>query len=215
MLVRDGMTSPVITTTAETKLLDVGEILAEKRIHQLPVVDSQGRLIGIITDRDVRDALAVGGFEKRTVASAMTADPESVRPQDTLEDAILLLREKRFGALPVVDDQQRVVGLFARFDGLRVLTEVLGVDQPGSRLDIAIQDSAEELPKAIAILAQNEVQVISAVLSRRKDKEGRRLYLRLKSIDTRPLERLMIAAGLRVVGPTGDPNGTDAAKGKH
>ncbi|MCC7407621.1 MAG: CBS domain-containing protein [Phycisphaeraceae bacterium] len=201
MLVRDGMTSPVMTTTPDALLPGVDDQMAERRVHQLPVVDAGGKLIGIITARDVGLAMAAGGFEKRTVESAMTTEPVTLRPSDTLEHALTLLLRERFGAMPVVDEQGRVVGIFARHDCLKVLSNVLGLEEAGSRVDVEIAKPADELAKALTTLAGHDAQIISAILSNRQGQGARTLYVRLRTIDPGPMRRKLGEAGLKVVEP--------------
>ncbi|MBI1335940.1 MAG: CBS domain-containing protein [Phycisphaera sp.] len=201
MLIRDGMTRPVVTVAPEMLLPGVASMLRDNRIHQLPVVDGEGVLVGIVTDRDVRDARAVDGFDNRSVQSIMTPNPVSVRETDTLEDALLLLHRRRFGALPVVDTKNRVVGIFARHDCLRVLVEVLGLEQPGSRIELHIDKADDDLCKAVGVLGKLEASLVSAVVTREHTGEGRRVYLRLQTIDPTPARKAMQRSGLRVIEP--------------
>jgi acetoin utilization protein AcuB len=106
------------------------EIMVAHRLNQLPVL-ADGQLVGIITDRDLRDAFP-SVFEssarfapQRPAASTdpkeihveevMTANVLTLRPQDSLIDAARLMRRERVGAVPIVDGQ-RVVGLLTRSD---------------------------------------------------------------------------------------------------
>jgi len=201
MFVRDGMSTDITCTTPDANLLQVSELLDQKRVHQLPVVDPTGRLVGIVTDRDTRDASARGDFAKCKVESVMTEDPITISADDTLEDALMLLHKKRFGALPVVDEDQRVVGIFTRHDCLSVLVDMLGISEPGSRLDLHIDDPAVQLCRAMSLIAKHDATLVSAVLTRERGQSGRRLYVRMQTIDPTPIEKAMKRAQIEVLDP--------------
>ncbi|MBW4040914.1 MAG: IMP dehydrogenase [Acidobacteria bacterium] len=106
-----GMITHPVTTTPDATVADVDRLCAHFRVSGLPVVDADGRLVGIVTNRDIR---FVSPFEKETtkVAEVMTKQPlvtakEGVHP----DDAIGLLAQHRIEKLPLVDDQGRLTGL--------------------------------------------------------------------------------------------------------
>jgi acetoin utilization protein AcuB len=106
--------------------------MAKHRVNQLPVLDNE-RLIGIVTDRDIRDAYPTSMMinrgeeidqfaEKITVEEVMTRDIFVVRPETPLLQAVGLLRKHRIGSLPVVQNKQ-LAGIITRSD---ILDFVLG-----------------------------------------------------------------------------------------
>jgi arabinose-5-phosphate isomerase len=82
------------------------------------VTDAQGRLIGLVTDNDLRRALKTGGLDGRTAAQVMNARPASIRVDKMAMDAVELMtdRERPFSVLPVVDNRGRAVGLIQVHD---------------------------------------------------------------------------------------------------
>jgi IMP dehydrogenase len=106
-----GMITHPVTTTPDATVADVDRLCAHFRVSGLPVVDGDGKLVGIVTNRDIR---FVSPFEKETtkVAEVMSKQPlvtamEGVHP----DDAIGLLAQHRIEKLPLVDDQGRLTGL--------------------------------------------------------------------------------------------------------
>lgn len=109
-------------------------LLEEHRINQLPVV-TNGRLVGIVTDRDLRDAWSVANANARArkpgeiasdripVKAVMTANASTVSPNDSLEKAAELMRQKRIGALPVVE-RGHLRGIITRSDILDAFLEL-------------------------------------------------------------------------------------------
>jgi len=105
------------------------ELLVRHNIGSLPVVETDGRLVGIFTERDVLRGLHRRGdaFCHAPIAQVMTSDPVCCEPNDTVHDAIGRMSEHQIGQLPVVHDDQ-VVGLVSVGDLVRVLHEAAEED---------------------------------------------------------------------------------------
>jgi len=134
MLVEDAMTDPVLTLTPEQTLSDAISLLRSKRIRHLPVVD-ETKLVGIVTDRDVKKATpsVLSGVQQEEyenalvtikVAQLMTRDPITVTRKSKLKIAVEIFIEKKVGALPVVDNGN-LVGILTEIDILRVAHDLL------------------------------------------------------------------------------------------
>lgn len=126
--VKNWMGRPAVTITADAACREAIDLMKARTIRHLPVVD-QGRLVGIVTDRDLRHVLldpaiqdrlgqAVEILESRTVRDVMTWAVISVGPQTGLRQAARLMYEQKIGALPVVH-AGRVVGVLTERDVLR------------------------------------------------------------------------------------------------
>ncbi|HYJ15613.1 MAG TPA: CBS domain-containing protein [Candidatus Limnocylindria bacterium] len=133
MKVVDLMThDPLTVGTAET-VGKADELMGENNIRQVPVVNGR-ELVGIVTDRDVRaflsDALlakpeARERALKTSVGDIMTTEPLFISPDDDLKDAVEILIEQKFGAIPVVDAAEGLVGIVSYVDVLRLYLERL------------------------------------------------------------------------------------------
>jgi acetoin utilization protein AcuB len=135
--VEEWMTMEVATAKPRDSVAHARALLEERRINQLPVVVN-GRLVGIVTDRDLRDAVGAGMVataeatgarpERLTpdsipVEAVMTAKAMFVRPGDTMEKAAALMRRERIGALPVIEGRA-LRGIITRSDVLRAFLEL-------------------------------------------------------------------------------------------
>ena len=127
------MTSNPVTLEPSNTIGEAEEIMNEQSIRQLPIV-SKRELLGIITDRDIRSFLSgrlFGAPEERDVAmntkiaAVMTTKPVSVAPDDDLSDAIELLIEGKIGGIPVIDDEEGIVGIVTYVDLLRCFLNLL------------------------------------------------------------------------------------------
>jgi CBS domain-containing protein len=117
MYVDRHMSSPAVTIGEDTTLADARSILEEHGFRHLPVIDGEGSLRGIVTDRDIRSALPsrIGGAVNdeallqrlggTPVKEIMTPAPHSLTLSSTLDDALFVLEREKIGALPVVDGE--------------------------------------------------------------------------------------------------------------
>jgi acetoin utilization protein AcuB len=129
------MTRTVTTVHSDGLVSGAVELMRSRRIRHLPVVDRGGRLVGIVTDRDLRQvvfdptvqarlARATDALRGLTVRDVMTWGAVSVTPATTVRDAAQLLHERKIGALPVVESD-RVVGILTERDVLATFREML------------------------------------------------------------------------------------------
>jgi CBS domain-containing protein len=134
MPVERWMRQPVVTIGLDTPVADAVTTMRERGIRHLPVVDGACRLVGIVTDRDLRHVIldvAVRGIDEAaspddlTVREVMTWGVVTVRPATDLREAARIMRERRLGALPVVDAAGQVVGILTERDLIDVLQVVL------------------------------------------------------------------------------------------
>lgn len=120
---RDVMTVDPETVSAESSLYDAASVMAELGVRHLPVTDATGRLIGMLSDRDVRTTLgdpmeALRGREDSdvTVADAMRADPLSESLETSVDALAMILADEKIGAIPIVDEGDRPVGIVSYVD---------------------------------------------------------------------------------------------------
>ncbi len=129
MIIRELMTGAVITAPPSMPIVDARSLMLKERIRHLPVTDVDGRLLGIVTDRDIRlnlpsKATSLSVWEinhllaKLTVGEVMTQSVISVGPDRPARDAAQLMVDHQIGALPV-EDTGRLVGIVTETDLLR------------------------------------------------------------------------------------------------
>lgn len=123
--VREFMDSEVPTLTADVDIHDAVAFLLDSRVTGAPVLDDGGRVVGIITEKDMLRLLTVGGPDGNpvagTVADYMTANPVTVTPDMNIYYAAGLFLHHAFRRLPVVSGDLRLVGAITRFDILRAI----------------------------------------------------------------------------------------------
>ena len=112
------MKRPVWSCYADDSLNAAAEIMWDNDCGCVPVTDAEGRLAGMITDRDVCMAAYLQGGPLRAlrVYSAMAKEVFSCRPETTTAEAEAIMREHRIRRLPVVDGETRLVGILSLSD---------------------------------------------------------------------------------------------------
>jgi acetoin utilization protein AcuB len=135
LLVRDWMTKDVITVDVKTPLPQAHTLMKQRRIRRVPVTDRDGRLVGIVTRGDVREAspsnaTSLSIYEvhyllaQLTVDAIMTRNPKTVTPDTSIKEAARIMLESKISGLPVVEND-RVVGIITESDIFRGLIERL------------------------------------------------------------------------------------------
>lgn len=136
--VSDWMTKPVVTIDPTTTLPEARDLMQAKRIRRLPVVED-GRLVGIVTDGDLRGASPSGAtdlsihelnylLEKLPVEKIMSTNPYTVSPYAGLTEAAKLMLEHKISALPVMDSDE-LVGIITESDIFRAFVD-LATEEP-------------------------------------------------------------------------------------
>jgi acetoin utilization protein AcuB len=185
MFVGRRMKRDLVTVQPGASLSEAARLLKANRIHHLPVVEGK-KLLGIVTDTDLRNATlrggaGEGGGEPRTVGEVMTRDVVTLSPGDTIDDAMLVLCRQRFGALPVVDGG-RLVGIVAKADVLAALLETLDIEGVGVRLEVILPRDMGEFTRLSATLRELPVEVRSLVLAPH-GKDRYAAFVRVATID--------------------------------
>lgn len=203
MFVGNHMTLDPVTVRPNTTVVRVAEIARHKSIRHLPVVDDAGRLVGMVTDRDIRSAVGYDPTQHLDlhVEEIMTPDPTTISADAPLEDAVIQMFKRRFGALPVME-QGRLVGIITRHDIVRAMYNLLGLDREGMRIEVALPDRKSDLAAALDAVRRCDGELISAIAARvRDDGSEPALYLRIAGASKHTVEDELCKAGLILLAP--------------
>ena len=148
MIVGNRMTKEPITVGPDDLLIRASHRMQAGGFRRVPVV-SEGKLIGIVTERDLREHH--GHLEHTKINGAMTENPLTVTPATTLEEATKILLERQVGGLPVVADG-RLIGIITASDILNAFLDVMGASHGGStRMDLVLEGEEHGLVEATRI----------------------------------------------------------------
>ncbi len=212
LLVKDSMTREVVALPPGTTAAEALTLCREKRIRHLPVLE-EGRLAGIVSDRDLRSAAPALGDPGRAEAlqnlqifDVMTRAVVITHPDDPIEEAANRMREKRIGCLPVVEDGD-LVGILTSSDVMETLVQLTGAHEPGSRLVASIPDRPGTLAGAAGIFGLLGINIVSVVAGPRQEpppgEQGlwRAAIFRIDTIDPTEAIEFLERAGYSVLWP--------------
>ena len=213
MFVSRSMTKGVITVDQEASIFEAQELMAQNDIRHLPVVDREQRLIGIVTDRDIRSALPYRYFKRSfersekeklsrlKVADIMTEEPISISPTYTIQDALLLIQDSKVGALPVIDEDRRVTGIISVRDLLRAFINVLGIGEPGTLLCILVEEKIGQLKKIVDAITEENISFGSVLVARYWDEDKRAVFPYLLTQNVAPVKKKLKKLGFTLLDP--------------
>ena len=172
---REKINRNPITIGPDASFYEARALIHDKGIRHLPVVDKNGRLLGIVTDRDIREAapsdatlLSVQELHyllgKLKISSIMTAREKLITiTSDTLiEEAVQLMHDHKIGCLPVVEGE-KLYGIFTETDALAHLVDVFGLKEKGTRLTVALEDKPGTMLQVLEVMKSRNVNIISIV----------------------------------------------------
>ena len=216
MFVTNFMSKKVTTVTPDMLLPQMKILLSKGDFRHLPVLDKSGKLTGILTDRDLRSAYPsalmdedervnyLNRFKKMTVREIMTEAVTRLTQSSTLDDALLQFDRSKVGALPVVDDEQKVVGILSVNDLLTAYKQLFGLGEKGSAL-IAVQDDRKPHPltRLTGVLEKKNVpfsRLIRDVHSETGTGSGL-IYVRVHTHNISGVHAALASAGFSTVTP--------------
>ncbi|MEM7736307.1 MAG: CBS domain-containing protein [Deinococcota bacterium] len=175
MLVKDWMTENPRAVSSRTRIIEAMQILRKEAYRRLPVVD-EGRLVGIVTDKDLREAsppnaTSLSIYELNYLVSKLRVDDVmhkalyTITPDTPVEEAALLMEEKKVSGLPVVVDASvddgELCGIFTITDMLRAFVTVLGLREGGTRVSVYMPDEPGLLAQVAGAAAPSNIVAVT------------------------------------------------------
>ena len=213
MFVSNHMKRKVITINSDASILDAQHLMAENEIRHLPVVDEDGGLVAIVTDRDIRSALPFnlqgkpGAHEEEDilvnikVSEIMTVDPKTISPMDTIQDALLLIQKTKVGAFPVVDRDKTLLGIISVRDLLSSFINVLGINEPGTLLCLLVEEKVGQLKKIVDAVTEEGISFGSVLVNKHWEKDKKAVFVYLLTNNVVRVKKKMTALGFALLDP--------------
>lgn len=210
MLVKERMTSPAMTVTPETSFQDALKLMRDHKFRRLPVVDHDGKLVGIVSERDLlhaspSPATSLSVWEvnyllwKLKVADIMTHHVLTIAQDAPIEDAANLMVTRKIGGLPVVNSAGQIVGVITETDIFKAFAEMLGSDERGLRLTLKVPSGSGTLARlSQAIYEAGGIIVSVGSLNRETDRE-RELIVKVRGASKDQLVNTLEALGDHVI----------------
>ena len=205
------MTRDVVTVSPETKLARLSELMKQRKLRHLPVVDGAGHLLGILSHRDVQRAepsaittLDVGEvnylLSKVKAEQIMHREVVTCTADTLVEQAGCLMRDRRVGCLPVVDGG-RLVGIVTGVDLIDFFLEITGCQvADAARLAVHLPEQPRVLAELLDVIADNGGNIVTIVSPYHPDETGQRLViLRFRAEDAPGVVAAVRAASYEVL----------------
>jgi len=193
MLIKDWMTREPITINDDTSMIKAIHIMKQQRFRRLPVLH-QGRLVGVITDRDLKEASPSKAttldvhelyylLGELQVKEIMTRNPITLSMDDTVEHAAQAMLEHTISGMPVLDAHGELVGIITQSDIFRAFMHITGARQGGVQFALRLEDKPGLIKDVVDLLRARGARFVSLLSSYATSKEGfRDVYLRVKDL---------------------------------
>ena len=210
MFVQDAMTVNPVIVTVNTTLPDIARLMQDKKIRRVPVLDENGKLVGIISDRDVREnmpspATTLSKWEintlldKLTAQEIMTSPVLVTAPDCPLEEAARVLLEKKIGALPVVKDGD-LVGIVTETGFSRAFVDMLsGGDVPGLRFVLRVERHKGILATLANIINENGGGIIAIATENEADSTHKKVLVKEEGADAAAVRKALAEVDIEVL----------------
>lgn len=203
MLVGNWMTTDPPSVTPDTSMMRASKVMKDTGALGLSVVDDNGVLVGIVTDRDVKEASPSKAttldvhelyylLSEIKVKDIMSTKLLTIKANDSVEKAAVIMMDHKIGGLPVVDEQGKLQGAITQAEVFDVLISITGVLHGGFQFAIDLPDDKGTLGNLIALLNKHNARIMSVLTA--FEPEGavsRRVFIRLQNMD-KALETAMM-----------------------
>ncbi|MGO8987588.1 MAG: CBS and ACT domain-containing protein [bacterium] len=209
--IRERIQRNPVTITPDATFFDAWNLTQQKGIRHLPVVDKKDRVVGIVTERDIRKAAPSGvsslsvyelnyllGMLK--VSGFMTPKEKliTITPDTLVEEAVQLMYSNKIGCLPVLEEK-KLYGIFTETDALDLLVDIFGLKQKGTRLTIALEDKPGMMLGILEIFKKYKLNVISFVSPSFMVEGNRVAAVRVKTEEYKDIVKDLEKAGYPVL----------------
>jgi acetoin utilization protein AcuB len=213
MFVSETMNTDLIAVQPGTKLAEARVLMQENNFRHLPVVDQDGKLVGIVTDRDMRDAhpsslldkedyqRTLEKFMEHSVEEVMTKNPLTISVYFTLQDTLMVMGKKKVGALPVVDEDGYLKGIMSTRDLLSAFVNIMGIEEPGTLLCILADEQRGQMKKIVDIATEENVSMGSVLVAKYWDKEKRAIFPYLLTNNVMSIKKKLLEADFDLIDP--------------
>ena len=197
MLVKNQMSKKVVTIPPDTSILRAIEVMRDKSIRHLPVVED-GELVGLVTEGDLRQASLLSLVDKVSIDDVMIKKPITVSPDASIEEAARLVYRHKIGGLPVVAGR-KLVGILTIVDILAAFIQLLGILKSSSRIDIVLGKKPHAFEEISAIFRNHRAEIISVGMSSQKERNKCAYYFRVGKCPVKPIVAELKNKGYQVL----------------
>lgn len=190
MIVEEIMNDKPYTLAPTNTVQEALKLMREKKVRHLPVVDDEQHVLGVITERNIKEVLPSSLQDEPNspifnakVEDIMVKDPLIGHPLDFVEEVALTFYESKIGCLPIVSGG-KLVGIVTTTDLLYTYIELTGATEPGSKIEIRVSDTPGVLFEITKIFHQHHANVQSVlVYPDSENTQNKILSVRVKTLN--------------------------------
>ena len=211
MYLRDVMTTDVITIPSKTSIIKAKRVMEKKKLQRIPIVDG-GKLVGIVSRKTLEKAVpaepnprdffefsySIASLFRKPVRDIMSRDVVTATPDMTVEEAVALAQSKKVGALVVLEDNQ-VVGIVTTKDFFyKILNRVLGVGEPGARIEVAGGGEGKALEEIISCMNKAGLNITTLHIYRHPGRAKKNVVIHVDSEDVEQCANELKSKGYKI-----------------
>lgn len=212
MLVEEIMKTEVITLPPDASIAEAFQLLQKHRIRHIPIVNQAFNVVGIVSDRDVRDASPSIFYRdadkselENDIQSIMSHPVVTIHPLDFVEEIARIFYDEEFAALPVVKDNI-LVGMITEKDMLYTLIQLTGTNVQSSHIEVKVPHQPGILPEVTSIIGKRKVNIISVLVYPFKDDlKFKILVFRIQTMNPMPVIQDLRDADYELMWPNNIP----------
>lgn len=208
MLVGERMTRNPVTINEEASIDEGLHLMRERKVRRLPVLDASGRMVGIVSDKDLlhaapSPATSLSVYElhyllsKLTIKRVMSSPVITVSQGTPVEEAARIMADNKIGGLPVMENDQ-LVGIITETDIFKVLLELLGARTPGVRVTVVVKEAKGVLAQISRSLTDLGANIVSVATYSGPTAGEPRIMFKLTDVDAAAVRQAFEKLGLKV-----------------
>ena len=208
MLIEEIMIKDVTTLTTNNTVKDALQTMRNEKIRHVPILATDGLVVGIVTDRDIKEIVPSSIAEiidqsiyDTPLAEIMSTNLIIGHPMDFVEEAAVIFYENKIGALPIVSNN-KLVGIITETDLLYKYIELTGAHQPGSQIEVRVPDVPGILFEVSKVFHEQKTNVLSVLVYPDKTNETTKiLVIRINSMNPLNIIQGLKDSGFEVLWP--------------
>ncbi len=209
MLIASRMTINPITATPDMTIQAADAIMKQERIHILPVMDDNHKLVGIISEKDILKAMpspvsTLSAYEMNflinelTVKKIMSRNPLTISTDTTVEEAARIMVDRHISCLPILEDS-KLVGIVTKTDMLKMLLEMFGSRNFGVRVECMLENRPGTLASLSKALADKNIQILTTAVLNGPDPSKAITIIKVQSSDKKTVTRIVEEYAIEII----------------
>jgi len=171
MIIERRMTRNPVTATPDMSIADASNLMKQEKVHRLPVLDKDKKLVGLITEKDIlyaspspASSLSIHEMayllSKLTVKKLMSKNVVTINKDTTVEEAARMMVDQDLSCLPVLEGD-KLIGIVSKSDMFKILLELFGARHFGIRVSFVVEDKPGTIAKISQALSEQNIDIIT------------------------------------------------------